>query len=117
MAETIPAPEPVINDPGGSSSWADMTPGQRVTFIRWAAERGYEPCGSFSYYNSDEPPELCQTDATRAALASGEPVSGPRGLFDFKISVDFLIGLAAILLAGFVLITILGKGARRLAPV
>lgn len=109
---TTPAPEPVEVAEGGSTDWGAMTPGQRVTFIQWARQRGYEPCGSFSYFDSS-PPSMCQVDPVAAGLAN--PVLGvatplPGNLNPWLWAAIGLLLLAVVVYAG-------GKTARRFAPI
>ncbi len=107
-----PAPEPVENTPGGSTDWGEMTPGQRVTFIQYARERGDVPCGSFSYFSS-EPPQLCQADPepsspTGSLFGVSSPLPGQQNLW-LWLALGLLL-LAVVAYAG-------GKAARRFAPI
>lgn len=121
MSSPYPAAEEVVNAPGGSTDWAEMSPGQRVTFLNWSAERGFAPCDGAADVYSPVPPAMCPVTETARILTN--PVPRPEnvvpglGSRSWMPSVDFMIGLAAILIGLAVVGYMVGDKARQAHPI
>lgn len=109
---TYPPAEAVETMAGGSTDWAELSPGQRVTFIQWAAQRGFGPEGGSADVYSPIPPNMVPLTETSRILSSPGPAPNilpGLGSSRLELSPDFWLGLAALLIGGAIVLYLVGK--------